>query len=283
MSRPEHIAPPEFFYNETEAKKYTGNSRIAAIQAEMTLRAVELLCLGDEGPYYLLDIGCGSGLSGEILDEDEHIWAGLDIAPSMLDIAADKDVEGDLFLQDIGQGMGFRPGTFDGAISVSVLQWLCNADKTENRPRYRLQRFFSTLFMSLQRGARAIFQFYPENDLQIEMIMGIAMKCGFTGGLVVDYPNSKKARKFYLCLFAGQAAPGRKQELPKGLGSEETDSSVAYTDSRIQAKQRGKKGRKPAKNTASWILHKKELSRKRGKEDVPLDSKYTGRKRRPKF
>ncbi|KAJ2487051.1 18S rRNA (guanine1575-N7)-methyltransferase [Coemansia sp. RSA 2050] len=282
MSRPEHIAPPELFYGETEAKKYTGNSRIAAIQAEMTMRAVELLNLSDEGSYYLLDIGCGSGLSGEVLEEDGHIWVGMDIAPAMLEIAADKDVEGDLFLQDIGQGVGFRPGTFDGAISISVIQWLCNADKTENRPRYRLQRFFSTLFMSLQRGARAVFQFYPENDTQVEMIMGIAMKCGFTGGLVVDYPNSKKARKFYLCLFAGQAATGQKQELPQGLDNEETASGVANTETRIHNRTRGKKSRKPVKDT-SWILRKKELARKRGVKDVPLDSKYTGRKRKPRF
>ncbi|KAJ2775807.1 18S rRNA (guanine1575-N7)-methyltransferase [Coemansia javaensis] len=283
MSRPEHIAPPELFYGEAEAEKYTRNTRIAAIQAEMTLRAVELLNLAEDTPHYLLDIGCGSGLSGEILDEDGHVWAGLDIAPAMLDIAAGKDVEGDLFLHDIGQGMGFRPGTFDGAISISVLQWLCNADKTENRPRYRLQRFFSTLFMALQRGARAVFQFYPENDAQVEMIMGIAMKCGFTGGLVVDYPNSKKARKFYLCLFAGQAAGGHKQELPQGLDGADGAASVAYTQTRIQNPSRGKKPRKPAKNSVEWILHKKELARKRGKEGVPLDSRYTGRKRKPKF
>lgn len=31
--RPEHTAPPEIFYDDLEAKKYTGNSRIAAIQA----------------------------------------------------------------------------------------------------------------------------------------------------------------------------------------------------------------------------------------------------------
>ncbi|KAJ2808045.1 18S rRNA (guanine1575-N7)-methyltransferase [Coemansia guatemalensis] len=283
MSRPEHIAPPELFYGETEAKKYTRNTRIAAIQAEMTMRAVELLCLDERQPHYLLDIGCGSGLSGEILDEDGHIWAGMDIAPSMLDIAIEKDVEGDLLMQDIGQGMGFRPGTFDGAISISVLQWLCNADKTENRPRYRLQRFFSTLFMALQRGARAVFQFYPENDAQVEMIMGVSMKCGFTGGLVVDYPNSKKARKFYLCLFAGQAAAGERQELPKGLESEDSSAGVAYTQARIQDRAHGKQGRKPVKNSADWILHKKELARKRGKEDVPLDSKYTGRRRKPRF
>ncbi|KAJ2452230.1 18S rRNA (guanine1575-N7)-methyltransferase [Coemansia sp. RSA 2336] len=283
MSRPEHIAPPELFYGELEAEKYTRNSRIAAIQAEMTMRAVELLNLAEDEPRFLLDIGCGSGLSGEILDEDGHLWAGVDIAPSMLDIAVEKDVEGDLFLQDIGQGFGFRPGTFDGAISISVLQWLFNADKAENKPKYRLHRFFSTLFMSLQRGARAVFQFYPENDGQIELIMGIAMKCGFTGGLVVDYPNSKKARKFYLCLFAGQAPGGPKQELPKGLDSNDNPDSIAFTQTRIQNQSRGKKSRKPVKNSAEWIKHKKELARKRGKEDVPLDSRYTGRKRKPRF
>ena len=29
------------------------------------------------------------------------------------------------------------------------------------------------------------------------------MKSGFTGGLIVDFPNSKKARKYYLFLMAG--------------------------------------------------------------------------------
>ena len=31
--RPEHQAPPEVFYNEDEAAKYTTNSRMIAIQA----------------------------------------------------------------------------------------------------------------------------------------------------------------------------------------------------------------------------------------------------------
>ena len=33
--RPEHLAPPEIFYDDTEAQKYTANSRIAAIQVEL--------------------------------------------------------------------------------------------------------------------------------------------------------------------------------------------------------------------------------------------------------
>ena len=50
----------------------------------MTYRALELLALPEGQPAFLLDIGCGSGLSGEILDEEGYIWAGVDIAPSML-------------------------------------------------------------------------------------------------------------------------------------------------------------------------------------------------------
>lgn len=35
------------------------------------------------------------------------------------------------------------------------------------------------------------------------MITSAAMKSGFSGGLVIDYPNSAKAKKYYLVLEAG--------------------------------------------------------------------------------
>lgn len=35
---------------------------------------------------------------------------------SLTDVALDREVEGDLLLGDMGQGMPFRPGTFDGCI-----------------------------------------------------------------------------------------------------------------------------------------------------------------------
>ena len=50
----------------------------------MTERALELLALPPDEPAFLLDIGCGSGLSGELLDDEGHVWVGVDIAPSML-------------------------------------------------------------------------------------------------------------------------------------------------------------------------------------------------------
>lgn len=35
------------------------------------------------------------------------------------------------------------------------------------------------------------------------MITSSAMRNGFTGGLIVDFPNSKKAKKYFLFLMAG--------------------------------------------------------------------------------
>jgi len=84
----------------------------------MAERAIELLSLS-EG--FVLDIGCGSGLSGEALTAQGYDWLGLDISPEMLNVAKDREVEGDLLLNDMGQGFSFRPGVFDGAISISAL------------------------------------------------------------------------------------------------------------------------------------------------------------------
>nr|CAG4645737.1 EOG090X0BBW [Lynceus sp. MCZ IZ 141354] len=270
-SRPEHQAPPEIFYGEDEARKYTQNSRIIEIQLAMSERAVELLCLPEDQPCLVLDLGCGSGLSGEKLNEDGHVWVGIDISKAMLDVAKEKEVEGDLLLGDLGEGMPFRAGMFDGAISISALQWLCNADKACHSPAKRLHKFFSTLYGSLSRGARAVFQFYPENSSQIELITTQAMKSGFTGGLVIDYPNSTKAKKFFLVLMTGGAQP-----LPSALGVGESNEHVAYSDKRERMKQL-RSGKAP-KKTKDWIMEKKERRRKQGRETRP-DSKFTGRKR----
>ena len=45
-----------------------------------------------------MDIGAGTGISGNVLSEYEHMWVGCDISRGMLDVAAcpDGDNEGDL-------------------------------------------------------------------------------------------------------------------------------------------------------------------------------------------
>ena len=43
------------------------------------------------------------------------------------------------------------------------------------------------------------------------MITSAAMKNGFTGGLIVDFPNSKKAKKYFLFLMAGYSEQVMKE------------------------------------------------------------------------
>jgi 18S rRNA (guanine1575-N7)-methyltransferase len=50
----------------------------------MSERAIELLALSDDEPHFLLDLGCGSGLSGSVLEEQGHAWVGVDISSAML-------------------------------------------------------------------------------------------------------------------------------------------------------------------------------------------------------
>ncbi|GJD12497.1 Probable 18S rRNA (guanine-N(7))-methyltransferase [Galdieria sulphuraria] len=249
MSRPEYLAPPEIYYDDQQAKKYLTNTRINEVQRSLTERALELLCLRPNQKSLLLDLGCGSGLSGDVITEEGH-----------------EDVEGDLVLLDLGQGLPLRTGIFDGAISVSAIQWLCNADKTSYEPRKRMSSFFNSLYACLIRGSRAVLQFYPDSSDQVDLLLTAAQKAGFSGGLVVDFPNSTRAKKFFLCLTAGPPS-----------------SSLATNDKRVNNYETSKgKKRNNGISLRSKILAKKERQRRQGREVRP-DSKYTGRKRSGKL
>ena len=340
MSRPEDLLPPDLFYNDSESRKYTTSSRIRQIQASMTNRALDLLNLTQ--PSFILDLGCGSGLSGEILSEHGHTWVGMDISPSMLDIALQRqqtrdtrqrrksnghanghkngDVmhddedendgedqdedssddtsfdgfddqngiqdeeaipgpDGDLFLHDLGQGVPFRPGSFDAAISISALQWLCNVESTttsQHTAESRLRRFFDTLYIALRRGGRAVIQFYPRNDTQRQMISSAAVRAGFGAGILEDDGGTKNV-KVYLVLSVGGGDI---------TGVVDGWEGVDVEDGRTVREARGKKGRNglgtPKKGSKGWVMTKKEKMRAKGKI-VKGDSKYTARSRGPKF
>uniref|UniRef100_A0A7S2UWN8 18S rRNA (guanine(1575)-N(7))-methyltransferase Bud23 C-terminal domain-containing protein n=1 Tax=Fibrocapsa japonica TaxID=94617 RepID=A0A7S2UWN8_9STRA len=274
--RPELQRPPELFYDAKESKKYNSSSRMIAIQAEIASRAIELLNIPAGERKLILDVGCGSGLSGNALEEAGHAWLGIDISRDMLDVAQERDsVVGDLCQQDMGMGLPFRPASFDGCISISALQWLCYATTAKDNPRHRLQTFFSSLYSVLKRTARAALQFYPADADQAILIAQSATRAGFSGGLVVDYPNSSKAKKYYLCLSFEHS-----YKVPKGLGVGLTDSGAVRAESRetFRPKSKRRKGARPAVKSRDWIKQKKEKQMRQGKEVRP-DSKFTGRKR----
>lgn len=192
----------------------------------------------------------------------------MDISASMLGVALERDVEGDLVLADIGQGVPFRAGTFDAAISISAVQWLCNAESSETSPEGRLARFFGGLYASLRRGGKAVCQFYPKNEIQRSMICQAAIKAGFGAGLLVDGEGTKNAKVYLVLSVGGGAIEGAVQGLD-GVEIEQRD----YKREKSAAARKGGK---------EWIKGRKAARERRGKI-VKSDSKYTGRKRRVQF
>lgn len=78
----------------------------------------------------------------------------------------DNEADGDLVLMDMGRGVPFKPGCFDGAIrfyrlkdnfehktffSISAIQWLCHSNSNDENPVSRLFYFFQTLYSALVR------------------------------------------------------------------------------------------------------------------------------------
>ncbi|KAL9054822.1 MAG: hypothetical protein Q9162_003945 [Coniocarpon cinnabarinum] len=276
MSRPEDRLPPDVYYDDNTSRSYTTSSRIQQVQAQMTERALELL--GLQSSALVLDVGCGSGLSGEILTENDpsHTWVGVDISASMLAIAKmHRDVDGDLMLGDIGQGLPFRPGSFDAAISISAVQWLCNAESAHenDHPDRRLKRFFSSLYLALKRGGRAVLQIYPRDAAQREMISSAAIKAGFGAGLLEDDGGTKNSKLYLVCTVGGGDVTGVVQ----GMDDVEVDDSR-----KGKVKNSKRVAPQDVKGSKAYIMRKKDQMAKKGKV-TKASSKYTGRKRRPQF
>jgi 18S rRNA (guanine1575-N7)-methyltransferase len=113
------------------------------------------------------------------------------------------------------------------------------------------------------------------------MITNAALENGFTGGLLVDFPHSAKAKKYYLFLQAGYTKESLNQvtaALPKPLEdeSDEEEQQVDYNKKRAELKK--KRDSKVSFKSKDWILKRKERQRKQGREVRP-DTKYTGRRR----
>ena len=66
----------------------------------------------------MLDIGCGTGLTGEaLLESGDWILHGLDLSREMLDQARQKDIYDELILANLNEPLSIADDTYGGAIS----------------------------------------------------------------------------------------------------------------------------------------------------------------------
>jgi len=193
MTIPELSGPADVYYSSKESSKYHKNSRIAKIQTEITHRAIELLEIEEEKAV-VLDLGCGSGLSGNVIAEYNHSWVGVDISPDMLKIATENPMNClSLVCRDMGTRLPFQDESFDYGISISAVQWLFQSYKKEDDPIRRIKEFFRGLYRVTKK--RIVIQFYCGKK-ETEILKREARVAGFAGGIVIDEEGTKNCKVF---------------------------------------------------------------------------------------
>ena len=206
------------FYHSTQAEIYTSESNVT-IQQDLTQHAFSMLQstasqYNDNTLQYILDIGCGSGLSTCYLIKKMHgnpsVIVGMDISPGMLTVYQNRSKTSlpELLLGNAAHPLPFKSNSFDGIISISMLQWLCvddieieTKDETKKKNTF-LNTFFSSLYSILKETASAVLQSYPANQKQARRMEEAAISSGFiTVFHLMDFPHkNNNAKKWFLIL-----------------------------------------------------------------------------------
>lgn len=224
-------SPAAVYYNhQNQARDYTtlGNEHI---QRELTQHAWNLRQLSkfqNQRCYTILDIGCGSGLSLNVLCNEEkqrpgesnydyHV-VGFDVSTAMLRLASKSTTTCDVYLANAGQKFPLRPQSVDLMLSISMLQWLERPDE--------VLRFFQSVFESLVPDhGHGIFQGYPVDAAQVDLWKTTARAVGFHQvHWLMDYPHVKSvAKKWFFIVSKAQV---KNRTRPHASSSSQTTNEL---------------------------------------------------------
>lgn len=184
------------YFKEDTLKNYARSKSLMHIQEKITIRSLELLDLKLKSGL-ILDAGCGPGFTSTYLKEIGYNVVALDIISEFLYFYDIKD------LNPLAADMcflPFQPNIFDAIISISALQWIFR-DKSSDLMKLKLILLSKNIEKVLKPKSKAIFQFYPKNNLIMKEIGKILIKnTNLRGTFIIDNPNNKKKRKIFLLL-----------------------------------------------------------------------------------
>lgn len=202
------------FYSEKQSSVYTTAAN-ASIQKDLTVHALELLNVDadktfsceDNRLFVLLDLGAGSGLSTTAAQDwfqerkMQSFTLAFDISASMLSLASPGANENqqtpalaEFYCGNAAQKLPLRNKTLDGAIGISMLQWL--------QPK-GLEICFTSLLAQLsdEHDSRAVFQVYPSGLAYVDVMEKTALRVGFDRAeAFVSFPHSTTAKKWFFCV-----------------------------------------------------------------------------------
>jgi len=158
----------------------------------------------------ILDMGCGTGFSSEILVSQGFRVVAVDILIDMIYKAAEKrnDYEEydsiDLILADINF-LPFRDHIFEAALSVSAYNFIISDLDNKVDQKERLYKTARVLYDILKSKGRIVIEFYPANQEELELFKASFTTNGFEGFLIKKKETQKSGQTFLLLKKAGES------------------------------------------------------------------------------
>ncbi|MFX1358688.1 MAG: class I SAM-dependent methyltransferase [Promethearchaeota archaeon] len=156
-----------------------------------------------ENTYLILDLGCGTGFSTEILLAEGFRVIAVDILIDMLSKAVKKkhffpnnnNVE--YLLADINH-LPFRINSIDLAISISAYNFIIYGKEDILEINKTVNNSAKYLHEILKQNGRIVLEFYPKDDDELYLFISSFINNGFKGFMVKNNPRQKGGQTFLL-------------------------------------------------------------------------------------
>ena len=200
---------PDSYIGEA-ADEYDNLQWMERNQKETTLLCIEYLYdeklgkidIQSEECSLILDLGCGTGYSSEILIETGFRVVGVDILDDMISKASKKKKERDLIKLDLIMAdinyLPIRYNTFNHALSISAYNFIAHGLIKQKEKDLLFNNTARNLYKIIKKNGRLIIEFYPQNDIELNLYSSSFTKNGFNGFMVKENPNQKSGQTFIL-------------------------------------------------------------------------------------
>ncbi|MFO7795223.1 MAG: class I SAM-dependent methyltransferase [Promethearchaeati archaeon] len=204
---------PQFPYDYLGAKaeEYNELQWMERNQKKTTLECVEYLFDQKLGPinildfsnYLILDLGCGTGFSTEVLIDLGFNVISIDVLMDMLEktyhkkeLFSDMNVL-ELILANM-VNLPFKPSTFHYIISVSAYNFITYKKTTQSEIKKTLDFTAKYLNKCLKKNGRIVIEFYPNTDKELDLFVSSFTANNFDGYFIKNNPNQKGGKTFLL-------------------------------------------------------------------------------------
>lgn len=154
-------------------------------------------------PYLMLDLGCGTGFSSEILAENGFRVIGVDILKDMIYKAKQKKIryEKDTHIEYVQSDINYLPfkdDSIDHVISISAYNFIIDPTTTSKEKIIRLTQTAQDLNAIIKDHGRLVLEFYPNDEQELNLFKSSFTNNGFDGFMIKQNPNQKSGQTFLL-------------------------------------------------------------------------------------